>query len=86
MLSVIDAGEGIPPDHVPHVFDRFYKVETARANGNGGSGLGLSIAKAIVERHRGTIQVTSAPGHTVFTVILPQETAPGGLQSTSTNL
>jgi signal transduction histidine kinase len=74
VLSVIDSGAGIPPAHVSHVFERFYKVDAARANGAEGSGLGLSIAKAIVERHRGAIQVTSVPGQTVFTVALPQET------------
>jgi signal transduction histidine kinase len=73
VLSVIDSGPGIPPEHVSHVFERFYKVDAARANGAEGSGLGLSIAKAIVERHRGTIHVTSVPGQTVFTVTLPQE-------------
>jgi two-component system sensor histidine kinase ResE len=72
-LSVVDSGEGIPPEHVPHVFDRFYKVDQARANGATGSGLGLSIAKAIVERHAGTIRVTSASGRTAFTIQLPQD-------------
>jgi signal transduction histidine kinase len=72
-LSVVDSGEGIPPEHVPHVFNRFYKVDQARANGATGSGLGLSIAKAIIERHAGTIDVTSAPGRTAFTIRLPQD-------------
>jgi signal transduction histidine kinase len=72
-LSVVDSGEGIPLEHVPHVFDRFYKVDQARANGATGSGLGLSIARAIVERHTGTIGVTSAPGRTAFTIELPQD-------------
>jgi signal transduction histidine kinase len=72
-LAVVDSGEGIAPTHVPHVFDRFYKVDGARAAGAGGSGLGLSIAKAIVERHGGTIEVASEPGRTAFTVVLPQQ-------------
>jgi signal transduction histidine kinase len=72
-LSVVDSGEGIPLEHVPHIFDRFYKVDQARANGATGSGLGLSIARAIVERHTGTIGVTSAPGRTAFTIELPQD-------------
>jgi signal transduction histidine kinase len=72
-LSVIDTGEGIAPEHVAHVFDRFYKVDAARAAGSAGSGLGLSIAKAIVERHGGRIEVTSRPGHTEFAVLLPQQ-------------
>jgi signal transduction histidine kinase len=70
-LSVVDSGTGIAPEHLPHVFERFYKVDAARAHGSSGSGLGLSIAKAIVERHGGTIDVTSVPGRTVFTVDLP---------------
>ena len=70
-LSVESSGEGIAPEHLPHVFDRFYKVDSSRG-GTAGSGLGLSIAKAIVEQHGGTIEVTSVPGRTVFTVRLPQ--------------
>lgn len=70
VLSVVDSGEGIPAEHVPYVFDRFYKVDTARANGSG-SGLGLSIAKAIVDHHGGTIHLTSVPGRTAFTIRLP---------------
>src|SRR5262249_6296398 len=72
MLAVADSGAGIEAEHVPHVFDRFYKADSARANVSGGSGLGLSIAKAIVERHGGTIGVTSRPGQTVFTIAIPQ--------------
>ncbi|HEX2341519.1 MAG TPA: HAMP domain-containing sensor histidine kinase [Vicinamibacterales bacterium] len=72
-LSVSDTGEGIAPEHIAHVFDRFYKVDAARAAGTAGSGLGLPIAKAIVERHRGTIEVASQPGRTEFTVLLPQQ-------------
>lgn len=71
-LSVSDSGGGIAPEHLPHVFERFYKVDAARASESTGSGLGLSITKAIVERHGGTIRVTSEPGHTTFTVVLPQ--------------
>ena len=51
MLSVTDSGHGIAPEHVPHVFERFYKGDPARATETGGSGLGLSITKAIVDRH-----------------------------------
>jgi len=70
-LSVTDSGSGIDPGHVAHVFDRFYKVDAARAAGAGGSGLGLSIVKAIVERHGGAIVVTSRPGRTAFVITLP---------------
>lgn len=74
VLAVVDSGAGIAAEHLPHVFDRFYKVDSSRATGGGGgSGLGLSIAKAIVERHGGTIDVSSRPGHTQFLIILPQQ-------------
>jgi signal transduction histidine kinase len=72
MLTVSDSGGGIAPEHLPHVFERFYKVDAARASESTGSGLGLSITKAIVERHGGTIRVTSEPGRTTFTILLPQ--------------
>jgi signal transduction histidine kinase len=71
-ISVIDSGSGIAPEHVPHVFDRFYKVDSSRVAGSAGSGLGLSIAKAIVERHGGGISVSSRPGRTQFSIVLPQ--------------
>jgi signal transduction histidine kinase len=71
-LSVEDEGvEGIAAEHLPHIFDRFYKADAARAGVTGGSGLGLSIVKAIVERHGGRISVASRPGRTVFEMVLP---------------
>ncbi len=71
VFAVRDTGSGIPAEHLPHVFDRFYKADTARTDA-GGTGLGLSIVKAIVERHGGTVRVTSAPGvETCFEVRLP---------------
>lgn len=73
VITVSDRGPGIDPEHLPHVFDRFYKAEHARAQAHaepGGSGLGLSIVKAIVERHGGTIGVKSRPGRTEFTIRL----------------
>jgi signal transduction histidine kinase len=71
-LSVLDTGTGIAVEHLPFVFDRFYKTDRARTGGAAGSGLGLSIVKAIVERHGGSVSVTSEPGHaTVFTIRLP---------------
>ncbi len=70
-LHVHDSGEGIAAEHLPHVFDRFYKADPARADA-GGTGLGLSIVKAIVERHGGTVSAASTPGvATTFTVRLP---------------
>ena len=76
-LSVEDAGvEGITAEHLPHIFDRFYKADASRAGVTSGSGLGLSIVKAIVERHGGRISVTSRPGRTVFEITVPGS-APG---------
>jgi signal transduction histidine kinase len=73
-LSVEDEGvEGITAEHLPHIFDRFYKADASRVGVKGGSGLGLSIVKAIVERHGGTISVASRPGRTVFEMVLPAE-------------
>ena len=68
-LAVIDSGVGIPVQHLPHVFDRFYKADQSRSQS--GSGLGLSIVKAIVERHGGAVSVRSRPGETVFEIVLP---------------
>ncbi len=71
-LLVTDAGAGIPAEHLPRVFDRFYKVDESRAaqlGAAGGSGLGLSIVKAIVERHGARIAVNSRPGRTVFEIV-----------------
>ena len=73
VLTVADSGAGISPEHLPHVFERFYKVEEARTHDVNGSGLGLSIAKAIIDRHHGTIAVSSVPGRTVFTIVLPRQ-------------
>jgi signal transduction histidine kinase len=71
---VRDTGIGIPPEHLPHVFDRFYRVDKARSRAEGGSGLGLSIARSIVEAHGGQIELTSAPGRgATCTVSLPRE-------------
>jgi signal transduction histidine kinase len=80
-LTVGDEGPGIPPEHLPRVFDRFYKVDEARVaqlGGIGGSGLGLSIVKAIVERHQARIAVESRPGRTVFTIDGLRRAAPPG--------
>jgi signal transduction histidine kinase len=71
VIAIEDEGPGIPAEHVPHLFDRFYKAQAARET-SGGSGLGLSIVKAIVERHGGRISVASRPGRTVFELTLPR--------------
>ncbi|WP_379127765.1 sensor histidine kinase [Paenibacillus sp. sgz500958] len=72
VLTVQDNGTGISSEHIPHVFDRFYRSDSSRTRKYGGSGLGLSITKAIVEAHAGDISVSSEPGKgSVFVVTLP---------------
>jgi len=72
LLSVADTGIGIPPEHLPRLFERFYRVDTARTRTAGGAGLGLAIAEWIVQAHGGTIAVTSQiSGGSVFSVRLP---------------
>lgn len=71
-LSVSDQGEGIAPEHIPRLTERFYRVDTARSRKIGGTGLGLAIVKHIVSRHRGTLRIESLPGEgSTFTVHLP---------------
>ena len=71
MRSVTDTGRGIPPESLPRVFDRFYRVPDQEA-ATAGTGLGLAIAKRIVESNRGTIEVSSQMGQgSTFTVRLP---------------
>ena len=85
-----DTRIGIPPADPPHIFDRFYRADTARdrvehpapAGGLGGSGLGPSIAKWIVDAHGGTINIESTVGRgSTFTVTLPLSERPFGLTS-----
>lgn len=73
-ITVTDTGTGIPEEHLPHLFDRFYRVDKTRSRANGGTGLGLAIVKKIVEQHEGTISVESEPGKgTTFIITLPVE-------------
>ncbi|CAM4381877.1 sensor histidine kinase [Paenibacillus tarimensis] len=71
VVEVINYGDPIPSVDLPHIFDRFYRVDKSRAEHTGGSGLGLAIAKSIVERHGGTIRASSDSAQTVFEVRLP---------------
>ncbi len=71
-ISIQDQGIGIAPEHVPHIFDRFYSADKARSRKLGGAGLGLSLVKTIVEKHRGTIAVQSELRQgSIFTIVLP---------------
>ena len=72
-LSFTDTGEGIPPDELNRVFDRFYRVDPSRTRSKGGFGLGLSIAKWIAESHGGSITAKSEFGlGSTFAVVLPR--------------
>ena len=77
-ITVRDRGEGIAREHLPRLTERFYRVDTARSREMGGTGLGLAIVKHIVNRHRGFLEIDSAPGEgSVFAVLLrPHAGAP----------
>ena len=77
VVRVEDDGEGIPPEHLPHLFERFYRVDKARDRERGGSGLGLAIVKAILEAHGGEVWVESQVGQgTAFSFSLPASGPP----------
>jgi signal transduction histidine kinase len=72
VLEVRDTGIGIPPESLPHIFERFYRADAARPAYLGGMGLGLTITRRIVEMHRGDIEVESQPGRgSCFRIHLP---------------
>jgi len=77
-LVVSDTGDGLAAEHLPRVFERFYRVDTGRSRGRGGSGIGLAIARALTEAHGGRIRVES-PGSgrgATFTITLPAQPMP----------
>lgn len=76
-IGVTDTGIGIPEEHLPHIFDRFYRVDRGRSRALGGTGLGLSIVRQVAETHGGRVRVRSTPGvGTTFTVFLPLAETP----------
>jgi two-component system heavy metal sensor histidine kinase CusS len=77
VLTFRDTGIGIGPEHLPHVFDRFYRVDKVRSRAEGGTGLGLSIAQSTIAAHGGRIELASTPGQgTICTVVLPLDSKP----------
>jgi two-component system phosphate regulon sensor histidine kinase PhoR len=71
-LSVADQGDGIAPEHIPRLTERFYRVDAGRSRAAGGTGLGLAIVKHVVERHRGRLDIASTIGKgTVVSILLP---------------
>ncbi|MBU0654195.1 MAG: phosphate regulon sensor histidine kinase PhoR [Gammaproteobacteria bacterium] len=72
-LSVEDNGPGIPEKHLPHLTERFYRVDEGRSRANGGTGLGLAIVKHVMQWHNGNLTITSQPGKTVFHACFPPE-------------
>ena len=74
VVSVRDTGEGIAPEHLPNVFERFYRAGDSRSRGEGGAGLGLAIVKQMVQAHGGQVWVESQPGRgSTFSLALPVE-------------
>ena len=81
-VVVTDSGHGIAPEHLPHVFERFYRADPSRARATGGAGLGLAIVRSIVEAHGGTVGVASEPGRgAAFRFSLPVARADSGPSS-----
>jgi signal transduction histidine kinase len=77
LISVADTGEGIPAEHLPQIFDRFYRADPARSRATGGAGLGLAIVREFVELMGGHVEVESTPGEgTRFHVFLPAASPP----------
>ena len=66
-----DNGPGIPREHIPHLTERFYRVDSSRSRESGGTGLGLAIVKHVMQRHNGYLTIKSRPGQTRFQVCFP---------------
>jgi len=77
VLDVRDTGVGIAAEHLPAIFERFYRADPSRQEATGGSGLGLAIVKSIVEAHGGQVEIASTPGQgTAITIALPLQVEP----------
>ncbi|MBI3575504.1 MAG: hypothetical protein HY083_07625, partial [Gammaproteobacteria bacterium] len=73
-FAVSDTGEGIAPEHIPHLTERFYRVDTARSRASGGTGLGLSIVKHVLLRHDARLEIESEVGQgSTFRCIFPEQ-------------
>jgi signal transduction histidine kinase len=80
-IEVVDTGVGIAPEHLPRLFERFYRVDQARSRGAGGTGIGLAIARSVVEAHGGQLRAESELGRgSTFTFELPAAPAPAQLR------
>jgi two-component system, OmpR family, phosphate regulon sensor histidine kinase PhoR len=72
-VAVVDTGVGIAPEHIPRLTERFYRIDRSRSRETGGTGLGLAIVKHVAQRHRGTLEIESAPGRgSTFKLTLPR--------------
>jgi two-component system heavy metal sensor histidine kinase CusS len=86
VLSVGNPGIGIPSQHIPHLFERFYRVDSSRARAEGGTGLGLAIVDSIMALHQGSVEVTSELAkYTVFRLLFPsvQKTLEGQFEESA---
>jgi signal transduction histidine kinase len=72
LVEIRDSGSGVPPDALPHIFERFYRVDRSRSREEGGTGLGLAIARKLAEAHGGTLIAANNPeGGALFRLSLP---------------
>jgi len=86
VITVHDTGEGIPPQHLERIFDRFYRANRSRLQAEGGAGLGLAIAKALVEAHGGQLTLHSVHGHGTTATMRLRLTAAPSLATRLTHL
>ena len=85
VLEVADTGIGIPPEDLPHIFERFWRADKSRSRATGGAGIGLAVVRELVQAHEGHIQVASTVGEgTTFRVTLPLAEAPAATPSPRT--